>query len=125
MKTILLVDDSPTLIMSLSSFLRKSSYETRTADSGAGALKLLNGGLKPDLIITDLKMDPMDGIALIREARKIAAIRFVPILMLTTESQISKRTDAKAAGATGWLVKPVDGDALLEVLTLLLPGDDA
>jgi two-component system chemotaxis response regulator CheY len=86
------------------------------------ALSALKGGTKPNLIITDLHMGAMNGIDLIREARKIPALRFVPILMLTTESQAAKRQEAKAAGASGWLVKPVDGAGLLAVLEQLLPG---
>ena len=75
--------------------------------------------------ITDLNMGAMNGIELIRQARKIPALRFVPILMLTTESQASKRLEAKAAGASGWLVKPANGPQLLEVLAQLLPGGAA
>ena len=71
--------------------------------------------------ITDLNMGAMNGIELIKEARKIPALRFVPILMLTTESQTARRQEAKAAGASGWLVKPVDGAALMQVLSQLLP----
>ncbi len=122
MKTILLVDDSPTVLMSMEAILKKLAFATLTASSAESALSMLTGGAKPNLIITDLHMGAMDGIELIRRARKIAAIRFVPILMLTTESQASKRAEAKAAGASGWLVKPVNATALLQVLGQLLPG---
>lgn len=122
MKTIMLVDDSPTMLMSMEAILKKASFATQTAKSGESALALLKGGAKPNLIITDLNMGAMNGIELIREARKIAATRFIPILMLTTESQTAKRQEAKAAGASGWLVKPVDGASLLQVLGQLLPG---
>jgi two-component system chemotaxis response regulator CheY len=122
MKTIMLVDDSATMLMSMESLLKKAQFGTQTAPNGEHALELLKRGAKPNLIITDLNMGAMNGIELIREARKIAALRFVPMLMLTTESQTAKRTEAKAAGASGWLVKPVDGAALLSVLGQLLPG---
>jgi len=122
MKTIMLVDDSATMLMSMEAILKKAAYETQKASSAEAALAMLRGGTKPHLIITDLNMGAMSGIDLIREARKIPALRFVPILMLTTESQTSKRTEAKAAGASGWLVKPVDGGMLLQVLGQLLPG---
>ncbi len=122
MKTIMLVDDSATMLMSMEAILKKASYETQKANSAEAALALLKGGAKPNLIITDLNMGAMNGIDLIREARKLPALRFTPILMLTTESQTAKRTEAKAAGASGWLVKPVDGAMLLQVLTQLLPG---
>lgn len=122
MKTIMLVDDSATMLMSMEALLKKASFATQTASSAESALTLLQGGAKPNLIITDLNMGAMNGIELIREARKIPALRFVPMLMLTTESQTTRRQEAKSAGASGWLVKPVDGAALLQVLGQLLPG---
>ncbi len=118
----MLIDDSATMLMSMEALLKKASFGTQTAASAEAALGLLKGGAKPNLIITDLNMGAMNGIELIREARKIAALRFVPILMLTTESQTARRQEAKAAGASGWLVKPVAGPALLQVLAQLLPG---
>jgi two-component system chemotaxis response regulator CheY len=125
MKTIMLVDDSATMLMSMDAILKKAAFGTQTAANAESALGLLKGGAKPDLIITDLNMGAMNGIELIREARKIPALRFVPMLMLTTESQTARRLEAKAAGASGWLVKPVDGAALLQVLGQLLPGSTA
>ena len=77
---------------------------------------------KPDLVITDFHMGVMDGIALVREVRKMASLRFIPVLMVTTESQQAKRMEAKAAGATGWLVKPVQPEALLQVIKQVVPG---
>jgi len=121
MKTIMLVDDSPTMLMSMEAILKKAEFGVEKAANAELALSALKGGAKPNLIITDLHMGAMNGIELIREARKIPALRFVPILMLTTESQAAKRQEAKAAGASGWLVKPVDGVALLAVLQQLLP----
>jgi two-component system chemotaxis response regulator CheY len=125
MKTIMLVDDSRTMLMSMEALLKKASYGTQTAIDAETALKTLQSGAKPNLIITDLNMGAMNGIELIRQARKIPALRFVPILMLTTESQSERRAEAKAAGASGWLVKPADGAQLLQVLTQLLPGGAA
>lgn len=125
MKTIMLVDDSATMLMAMDAILKKAAFGTQTAPSAESALGLLKGGAKPDLIITDLNMGAMNGIELIREARKLAALRFVPMLMLTTESQTARRLEAKAAGASGWLVKPVDGAALLQVLGQLLPAGKA
>jgi two-component system, chemotaxis family, chemotaxis protein CheY len=83
---------------------------------------VLKGGLKPDLLITDFHMGAMNGIELVREVRKMPSVRFIPVLMVTTESQQQKRAEAKAAGATGWLVKPVQPDALLQVIKQVLPG---
>ncbi len=121
MKKALLVDDSTTLLMSMEGVLRKAGWEVKTATGGQEALRTLQG-FKPDLIITDLNMPGMDGITLIREIRRLPQTRFVPILMLTTESLQSKRQEAKAAGATGWLVKPVQASALMDVVRRVVPG---
>ena len=122
MKTIFLVDDSTTMLMSLSEILQKAGFNVETAPDGWNALNQLKDGLKPDLIITDQNMPGLTGIELIRETRKLPALRFTPILMLTTESQQAKRQEGKAAGATGWLVKPVAGKDLLGVIKQVLPG---
>lgn len=120
MKTILLVDDSTTLLMSMKAILEKAGYTVQTATGGDAALKLL-ATQKPNLMITDLNMPGMDGITLIKEVKKLPACRFMPVLVMTTESQQQKRTDARAAGATGWLVKPVKPEELTEVLKKLIP----
>lgn len=120
--TVMLVDDSATMVMSLKLILTKAGYGVETAADGKEALGKLTGGLRPQLIISDLNMPQMDGITFIREARKTAGMRFIPMLMLTTESEGKKRIEAKTAGATGWLVKPVTPDQLLGVLKQVLPG---
>jgi two-component system chemotaxis response regulator CheY len=119
-KSIFVVDDSSTMLMSLKSTLEISGYKVDTASDGEQALGKLKAGLKPDLIITDINMPKMDGILLIKEARKI--LRFTPILALTTESQQGKRDEAKKLGATGWLVKPVSGTDLIKVVKQVVPG---
>jgi two-component system chemotaxis response regulator CheY len=121
MKTVLLVDDSTTLLLSMKAILEKAGYAVETATGGDAALKRLVT-LKPSILITDLNMPGMDGITLIKEVKKNPAFRFLPVLMMTTESQQEKRTEARTAGATGWLVKPVKPEELLAVLTKLLPG---
>jgi two-component system chemotaxis response regulator CheY len=121
-KKILIVDDSPTILMSLRGMLERGGYAVSDAASGEAAVSLLKGGLKPDLVITDYNMGVMNGIDLVREVRKMASVRFVPMLMVTTESQQAKRMEAKTAGATGWLVKPVQPDALLQVIKQIVPG---
>ncbi len=120
MKTVLLVDDSTTLLMSIKAILEKAGYAVQTATGGDAALKLL-ATMKPNLMITDLNMPGMDGITLIKEVKKLPSCRFMPVLVMTTESQQQKRTDARAAGATGWLVKPVKPEELVEVLKKLIP----
>ena len=121
MKSILLVDDSTTLLLSMKAILEKSGYAVETVTSGDSALIKL-ASFKPDILITDLNMPGMDGITLVKEVRKNPAFRFLPALMMTTESQQEKRTEARTAGATGWLVKPVKPEELLAVLKKLLPG---
>ncbi|MFG6467002.1 response regulator [Pelomonas baiyunensis] len=119
-KTILIVDDSATMLMSLRNSLTISGLTVETATDGSLALEKLKAGLKPALIITDINMPKMDGLGLIQEARKL--LRFTPILALTTESQQGKRDEAKRQGATGWLVKPVGGNELLQVIRQVIPG---
>ncbi|CAK0766596.1 two-component system, chemotaxis family, chemotaxis protein CheY [Gammaproteobacteria bacterium] len=122
MKTIHLVDDSPTILMSLHDILTKGGHKVEQSKNGQEALQRFKSGYKPDLIITDINMPGMSGIDLVKEIRKLPAYRFVPILVLTTESQASKRSEGKAAGATGWLVKPVAGSDLLNAIKQVLPG---
>ena len=119
-KTIFLVDDSATILLSISNILQKAGYTTEKAANAEEALKKFNGGLKADLLITDLNMPGMNGIELIREVRKLGSYRFMPILFLTTESQQSKKAEAKAAGASGWIVKPATADELLNTIKLVL-----
>jgi len=121
MKTIFLVDDSVTMLMSLEGVLKRHNFKIVTATSGAEALQKIPT-TNPDLVITDLNMPGMDGITLIKEIKKISSMRFKPMLMLTTESQGTKRNEAKAAGATGWLVKPVSPQELIAVVRQVVPG---
>jgi len=120
--TILVVDDSVTMVLSLKTTLAMSGFVVETAGNGQEALKRLQSGVKPNLIITDINMPVMGGMELIKNVRAMAAFRFVPILTLTTESEASKRDEGKRAGATGWLVKPVSGNDLISVIKKVLPG---
>jgi two-component system chemotaxis response regulator CheY len=121
-KPILLVDDSHTMLTSISSVLKRAGISAATADSAEKALDMVSGGLAPCLVITDYHMPGMNGVDLIGRLRKIAATRFTPMLVLTTDSESGKRQSAKAAGATGWLVKPVDPASLLQVVKQLVPS---
>ena len=121
-KTIFLVDDSVTMLMSVKATLEMSGFKVETATDGVQALAKLKAGSKPDLIITDINMPNMDGFELIKNIRELPGFRFKPILTLTTESQAAKRDEAKKLGATGWLVKPVTGPQLLSVIKQVLPG---
>lgn len=120
MKSIMLVDDSTTVLLSISAILQKAGYSTKQASNAESAMQELKGGFKPDLLITDLHMPGMNGIEFIKEVRKLPTHKFMPILFLTTESQQEKRMEAKAAGASGWLVKPVQADALIQTLGVVL-----
>ena len=121
MTTVMLVDDSPTILMSMSSILTKSGFTVATAKDGQDAMAQV-ASVKPNLIISDLNMPRMDGMTFIKEVRKLPGMRFTPILLLTTESEPAKRQEAKAAGATGWLVKPIGAENLLKVIREVIPG---
>lgn len=119
-KTIFCVDNSSALLLRLSAILGKAGYDVEKAANGEEALNKLKGNVKPDLIITDLNMPGMNGIELIKQVRTLPAFKFVPILFLTAESPQEKRAEAKAAGASGWLVKPVNGDELINTIKLIV-----
>ena len=119
-KTILIVDDSNTARASVEYTLKKGSYEVLSADDGATGLEVLGKSPTIDMIITDLNMPKMDGIEFIKNVRKFDQYKYTPILMLTTESQDEKKMEGKAAGASGWLVKPFNPTQLLDVVKRFL-----
>jgi two-component system chemotaxis response regulator CheY len=120
MKTVMLVDDSATILLSISNILNKAGYAVEKANCADDGLTKFKGGVKVDLLITDLNMPGMNGIEFIKEVRKLPAYKFVPILFLTTESQQSRKLEAKAAGASGWIVKPATADELLNTIKLVV-----
>jgi two-component system, chemotaxis family, chemotaxis protein CheY len=120
MKTILLVDDSATILLSISNILIKAGYAVEKAANAEEGLKKFKTGAKIDLLITDLNMPGMNGIEFIREVRKLPSYKFMPILFLTTESQQTKKAEAKAAGASGWIVKPATAEQLLSTIKLVI-----
>jgi two-component system chemotaxis response regulator CheY len=119
-KTIFLVDDSATILLSISNILSKAGYAVEKAGNGEEALKKFSAGIKVDLLITDLNMPGINGIELIKRVRQLPAYKFMPILFLTTESQQSRKLEAKAAGASGWIVKPATADDLLNTIKLVI-----
>ena len=121
MPVILVLDDSATMVMSLSHILKGAGYDVETGMNGREGIVKLNDGIKPAVILTDLNMPELDGIGFIKEARKIASTRFTPIIVLTTESGGRKRDEARAAGASGWLTKPAEPNQLLSVVKQLCP----
>lgn len=122
-KTILIVDDSVVVRASTRFTLSKAGYEVAEAPNGEEALKVLDTLVKdskrPSMIITDINMPVMDGILFIKNVKQTAN-KFVPILVLTTESQPSKKDEGRRAGAAGWLVKPFAEDQLLSVVRKLV-----
>lgn len=116
---ILTADDSPSMRQMVGFTLQSAGFTIVEACDGQDALQRLQG--QPvDLVITDLNMPNLDGIGLIRAIRETAAYRFVPILMLTTESQAERKAEGKAAGATGWIVKPFRPEQLVAVVKKVL-----
>ena len=118
-KRIMTVDDSASIRQMVSFTLKEAGYEVAEAVDGRDALNKLSGA-PVHMVITDLNMPNLDGIGLIKELRKDAVHRFVPIVMLTTESQDSKKQEGKAVGATGWIVKPFTTQQLLAVVKRLI-----
>jgi two-component system chemotaxis response regulator CheY len=112
MKRIMTIDDSPSLRQMVALTLESAGYEVVEASDGHDAIAKL-GGREFHLFLTDLNMPGMDGIELTRQLRTIAEYKFVPIVLLTTESQQEKKIQGKAAGATGWIVKPFKPEDLL------------
>ena len=121
-KTIMIVDDSPTMLLSLHGILSKAGFKVEQARSGEEAVSALKGGLRPAMVITDFNMGAMNGIEVVRQVRKLPGLQFTPLVLLTTETQRDRRDEARSAGATGWLVKPVQAEALLQVVRQLVPG---
>lgn len=119
-RTALIVDDSLSIRQMVAFTLAEAGFDVVEGANGKEALEALEGR-KVDLIITDLNMPVMDGMTFIREARQRPATRYTPILMLTTESQAAKKQEGKAAGATGWIVKPFQPERLVQVIAKVLP----
>jgi len=121
-KTALVVDDSPTMRQMVAFTLTNAGFKVVEAEDGKDAVNKVAAGPKMDIVVTDLNMPEMDGITLIKELRKMAAFKFTPILMLTTESAEDKKKAGKEAGATGWIVKPFNPELMLKVIAKLLPA---
>jgi len=119
-KRVMTVDDSATVRQVLRMTLENEGYEVIEANDGQDALlKFPANGV--DMIVTDLNMPRMDGIGLIREIRQKPGARFMPIIMLTTESQPEKKAEGKKAGASGWITKPFRPEQLLSVVRMVCP----
>ncbi len=118
-KRIMTADDSASVRQMVSFTLKQAGYEVVEAIDGKDALSKLEGsGIH--MVLTDLNMPNLDGIGLIKGLRSHAAYKFIPIIMLTTESQESKKLEGKQAGATGWIVKPFKPEQLVAVVKKVL-----
>jgi two-component system chemotaxis response regulator CheY len=118
-KVILCVDDSASIRQMVKLTLSGAGYQVVQANDGAEGLAKARA-TTVNLVVTDLNMPVMNGLGLIRELRKLAAYRGVPIIFLTTESDASLKQEAKAAGATGWITKPFQQEQLVGVVRKVL-----
>lgn len=118
-KIIMTADDSASVRQMVGFTLKQNGYEVVEAVDGRDALNKLMTQ-KVDMLITDLNMPNMDGIGLIKGVRAGTPNKYIPIVMLTTESQDSRKAEGKAAGATGWIVKPFKPEQLIAVIKKVL-----
>ncbi len=118
-KLIMTADDSASVRQMVNFTLTQAGYEVVEAVDGEDALEKLES-MPVNMLFADLNMPKMDGIELIRQVRKNPRYKFMPIVMLTTESQMKKKQEGKTAGATGWIVKPFRPEQLIGVVRKVL-----
>ncbi|MCX7274416.1 MAG: response regulator [Burkholderiales bacterium] len=123
MAAILAVDDSSSLRQMVAFTLKSSGFDVIEAVDGQDALDKLKGRAV-DLVLTDQNMPRMDGLTLVRHLRTLPHFKSTPILILTTESSDEMKQAGRAAGATGWMVKPFDPRKLIEVIRKVLPATE-
>ena len=116
----LVVDDSTSIRQMVCATLRQAGFAVTEGSDGRDGLALAERE-RFDLVLTDLNMPVMDGLTLVRELRARPQHRYTPVLILTTESDEARKQAGKAAGATGWIVKPFDPQRLLQVIARVLP----
>jgi two-component system, chemotaxis family, chemotaxis protein CheY len=115
MANILAVDDSASMRQMVAFTLKGAGHTVTEAADGQAALDIAQTK-KFDLVLSDVNMPRMDGLALAKALRALPAFKFTPILMLTTEAGMNKKQEGKAAGATGWIVKPFNPEQLLATI---------
>ncbi len=119
MSRILAVDDSASMRQMVAFTLKSAGYDVAEAEDGKAALAIAQSG-KFNLVLSDVNMPNMDGLSLAKALRALPDYKFTPILMLTTESTPEKKMEGKAAGATGWLVKPFNPEQLIATIKKVL-----
>ena len=119
-KTIMIVDDSASLRQVVCIALKGAGYDVIEACDGRDALSKLNASSKIHLIISDVNMPNMDGISFVKAAKQMPNLKFTPVIMLTTESQESKKMEGQAAGAKAWVVKPFQPTQMLAAVAKLV-----
>jgi two-component system chemotaxis response regulator CheY len=120
-KTIMVIDDSASIRQVVNLTLKKAGYDVVEACDGQDAIGKLTGQ-KINLIVCDVNMPNMDGISFLKNIKENASYKFTPVIMLTTESQETKKQEGKAAGARAWVVKPFKPEQMLEAVSkLILP----
>ncbi|MEW6612564.1 MAG: response regulator [Pseudomonadota bacterium] len=118
-KTVMIVDDSASIRQVVGIALKGAGYDVIEAADGKDALGKLNGQ-KVHLIISDVNMPNMDGISFVKEVKQLPSYKFTPVIMLTTESQESKKQEGQAAGAKAWVVKPFQPAQMLAAVSKLI-----
>ena len=119
MSKILAVDDSASMRQMVAFTLKAAGFDVAEAEDGKAALELAQKS-KFNLVLSDVNMPNMDGLTLVKSLRQLPDYKFTPMLMLTTESTPEKKLEGKAAGATGWLVKPFNPDQLIATIKKVL-----
>lgn len=119
MANILVVDDSESMKKMVTFTLKGAGHTVAEAGDGQQGLTMAQKG-KYDLVLTDVNMPNMNGIELCANLRKLPDYKFVPVLILTTESTGDKKMEGKSAGATGWIVKPFNPDQLISTVSKVL-----
>ena len=120
-KTILIVDDTRSILAVMKTVLKVAGYNILTASDGKEGMKTLNEGNHVDLIITDLNMPNMDGIEFIWEIRKLSQHAFTPICMLTTENEQERLEDGESVSTDAWITKPIQPNRVLNIVNKILP----
>lgn len=114
---VLTIDDSRTMQSMLRTALEGAGYDVIQGNDGVEGISVLEAAIPaPDVIITDINMPRMDGFGVIETVRKLEPFRHLPVIVLTTESDQEKKARARAAGATGWIIKPFNSESLVSAI---------